>query len=514
MVSRAYPLLSRRELLRLGMAGAVWLSAPVDSAEARGDGAPELLIRNGRVVAPAGTAVQDVRIAGEKIVELGRDLARRTGSEEIDATGLEVLPGGIDPHVHLRLPESYAMAWADDFTSGSNAALAGGITTLGHMSVPEPGAGLLDTLQREREIVARDAICDVFVHVVLLEAPLEALRSQLPALAAAGQPSIKIFTNLETFDGHLSDWLRVLEWARNAGVLTLVHCEDQSTLRVHVERLIAAGRGGLESFAESRPPIVEVAATQRAAALCEAARAPIYVVHVSCARALEVCEQARTRGLPFFVETRPIYLHLTREHYERPDGRLAIGVPPLREAGDVAALWSGLARGAIDTLGSDHVPWTREQKLDPALTVAEPPAGMSNLQVMLPMLYSEGVRTKRISLERFAAVTSTNPARLFGLYPRKGAIAPGADADLVLWDPARTRPVRASDGFSRTGFSIYEGTSVTGWPRTTIRRGAIVYDEGSARGKPGGGQLLRRRRWSGLEPADLAWGASTRDRSD
>jgi len=274
-----------------------------------------------------------------------------------------------------------------------------------------------------------------------------------------------------------------------------MHCEDLAIVSLSQQRLIAEGRGSLTYFAESRPVVAEAVATERAVAMSEAAGAPIYIVHLSSERALRVAEQGRARGLPVYVETRPIYLHLTEERFTGPDAGLYIGQPPLRTRRDQDALWTGLATGSIHVVGSDHVGYTREQKLDPSQTVATHRAGMSNLQVLRPMLFSEGVRTGRLTLERFVAVTATNPAKLFGLYPRKGTIAVGSDADLVLWDPGQTRTIRDADILSKSGFSIYAGWEVTGWPRRTIRRGEIVYENGRVVGSAGSGRLVTRQRW-------------------
>jgi len=218
-------------------------------------------------------------------------------------------------------------------------------------------------------------------------------------------------------------------------------------------------------------------------------------VHLSSERALRVTEEAQARGVPVYVETRPIYLHLTRERFDGDTPGLYIGQPPLRTRDDLDALWDGIARGTIHVVATDHVAYTREEKLDPSQNVARHRAGMSNLQVMLPMLFSDGVRSGRISLDRFVEVTSTNPAKLFGLYPRKGVVAVGSDADLVLWDPDETRTIRDEDMFSGSGYSVHAGRVVTGWPTLTMRRGEIVYRDGEIRGEAGSGQLAPRARW-------------------
>jgi dihydropyrimidinase len=455
-----------------------------------------LIIHNGLIVTAEQRFEGDIRIRGDKIVEIGHHLLRCEDDErEMDAQGLLILPGGIDPHVHLTLPPSVPATdrWVDDLTSGSQAALAGGITTVGNMSFPQPGETPLATLKRETRAVAQQAIADVMLHPVLLP-PIEAALREFPQLAAEGCTTIKVFMSMKDFDRHISGYLTALRVAGEMGILTMIHCEDYATISVATEALLAEGRGSLRYYAESRPVVAEVVATQRAVGMCEVARAPIYVVHLSCERALRVCEEAQARSLPVYVETRPLYLHLTRERYLDPDGALYVGQPPLREAHDVAALWEGLAKGSIHIVATDHAPWTRQQKLDPSLNIARLRPGVNNLQVMLPMLYSEGVLKERISLERFVALTSTNAARLFGLYPRKGTIAVGSDADLVLWDPTERREVGAIELFSRAGFSIYEGMEVTAWPRITIRRGQVVYQEGRITARPGSGQLVQRGR--------------------
>jgi dihydropyrimidinase len=236
----------------------------------------------------------------------------------------------------------------------------------------------------------------------------------------------------------------------------------------------------------------ELVAIERAIAMCRATGAPTYIVHLSSARALAACAAARAEGLPLYVETRPLYLHLTDERYQQPDGPLYVAQPPLRAAGDREALWRGLADGTIDTLGSDHAPWTRALKLDPKLDLPHPRPGVAELDTMLPMFFTEGVLGGRISLERFVALTATNAARLFGLYPRKGTIAVGSDADLTIWETNERRTIRDADLFSRAGHSVYAGHELRAWPRTTIRRGAVVFDGGKIVARAGSGEVIPR----------------------
>jgi dihydropyrimidinase len=458
------------------------------NAQAQQGGPGEIILRGGQIFTGEQALDADLRIRNGQIAEIGPKLAASSGAREIDARGLIVLPGGIDPHVHV------AGNWADDYTSGSAAALAGGVTTLSNFVPQRPGDAPGAALDAAEQLIRAQAIADVMLHTTIGD-PATFDGSWFSALTDRGQPSIKIYTYRPVFDQNAPGFLRLLKSAGSAGVLTMIHCEDGAILSTTAQQMIAEGRGSLRYFADARPALAEEVATQRAVAMSEATGAPIYVVHVSSARALRVVQDAQRRGLPVFVETRPIYLHLTRERYERPDGPLYVSHPPLREKADQDALWNGLADGTIHVLASDHAPLTRERKMDSSQTVARQSPGMENIQVMLPMLFSEGVKTGRIDLKRFVAVSSTNPAKLFGLYPRKGAIAIGSDADVVLWDPNARRPIRDQDTLSGSGFSVYAGREITGWPRMTIRRGEIVYADGKVVGRAGSGQLVRRAGW-------------------
>jgi len=445
----------------------------------------DLVIRGGTIVTAGGEARADLGIAGGRVAQLGGELA---GARELDATGKLLLPGGIDAHVHLSTPPGprEGPQWVDDFTSGSAAALAGGITTLGNMTFLSPGETPLVGLAREAQ-----TICDLFLHPVLGAITPDVL-AEIPALLGAGCNTIKYFTTPPSFDAQIAGYVEATRRAGAERLLTLIHCEDSALLSDAAATLAAAGQTSLRYYAESRPPISEIVATQRAVAIAEATGAPVYIVHLSCARALAVCAEAAARGVPVYVETRPFYLHLTRERLLEPDGAKYIGQPPLREAADVDALWAGLRAGTIHTVCTDHAPWSLAAKLDPTLTITRLRPGAENLQTMLPLLYSEGVRKGRISRGRLVEVLSTNVAKLMGLYPRKGTIAVGSDADLVIFDPDLTRTIDAAMLHSHADYSVYEGWEVTGWPTTTIRRGEIVFADGQITGQPGSGELVRR----------------------
>jgi dihydropyrimidinase len=452
--------------------------------------AGDLLIRGGTVVTAAGKQRADIRIRGEKILEVGLLEAAASDDRVIDAAGLLIFPGGIDPHVHLS-PATEAFPFIDDFESGSRAALAGGITTVGHMAFPSAGELPLATLSRERQLIETQTIADVFVHTTILE-PSEAAIAQLPELVKIGQPSIKIFMPFESFESQFPSFIQLMRAAGAAGIRVAIHCEDAHTLNYETQALVRAGKTSFDYYNQSRPIVSEVVAAQRAIAMAETTGASIYIVHLGAARALEAAKSARA-SLPVAVETRPLYLHLTQDVYHSDDGGLFVGMPPIRAGSDRDALWAGLKDGSIDTVATDHAPWTRQQKLAADHTISAPRPGVNNLQFMLPMLFSAGVVQGRISLERFVAVTSENAAKLFGLYPRKGAIAPGSDADLIVWDATRKRTIDDRDTFSKAGFSIYSGTEVTGWPQVTIRRGEVVYEQGEVRATKASGRLISRR---------------------
>ncbi len=450
----------------------------------------ETVIRGGTVVTPGLEAVLDVGIAGGVIAQLGGEM---TGDVEIDATGRYVLPGGIDAHVHLTPPGTGpgSWQWVDDFEVGTRAAAAGGITTVGNMSFPRQGEQMLEGLERDLADAEANAVVDYFQHPVLLNPDDEGVE-QIATLAEAGHPSIKVFLSFRRFDRHVDGYLRAMTAAAAAGSVVLVHCEDPAILHCCGTALFEAGRTEARYYPESRPVEAERIATERAVGYCATTGAATYVVHLSSEAALDACRVARARDLPVYVETRPIYLHLEESRFDEPDGAKYAGAPPLRTDRDRDALWAGINDGTVATVATDHAPWTLEQKTDPTIPAHELRQGMAELETMLPVLWSEGVVTGRISVARFVEVTSTTAARIFGLYPRKGAIAPGSDADVVVWDPTVTRTVDGSAMHSRAGYSPYDGWAITGWPELTISRGEIVARGTDVVATPGRGRLAPR----------------------
>ena len=450
----------------------------------------DLVIRGGTVVTAENRSIVDVGVRDGVIAQLGGVMR---GRRELDARERLVLPGGIDPHVHLTCSDATESepGWVDDFESGSATALAGGITTLGNMSFVLPSETMAHRMDVEGEMVRKQSIADVMLHPVMLS-PMGSTVDEISTLPGRGVTSLKFFMSFPTFEAFAGQFLLAMRAAGQAGSITMIHCEDLATIECCSTLVGRKAHVHLTDFAETRPVLAELAATQRAIAMCELTGAPTYIVHLSSARALTICAEARARGLPLYVETRPLYLHLTRECYERDDGLLFVAQPPLRESADREALWRGLADGTIDTMGSDHAPWTEEMKRSQHLDMWNMRPGMAELETMLPLLLTEGVLAGRLSLERFVAVTATNAARLFGLYPRKGTIAVGSDADLVIWDTHEPRPLRGRTLHSRAGHTVYEGHAMRASVHTTIRRGEIVFENGQVVGRPGSGILLAR----------------------
>jgi dihydropyrimidinase len=480
------------KLIRLGLI--ILTFASVASATAQSP--PELIIRDGLLVTAAGRTEGDLRIRNGTIVEIGRNLSAAAGTREIDAKGMLVIPGGIDPHTHLL--EAPGRKGDDDYTSASRAALAGGITTIGNFIHQVAGEDLTVTLDKAAAVVQKQAIADVILHLRAhtlgpVKAPLPA-DAEVRMLAERGY-SLKFYLIRPEFDQNAADYLRLLFRAGAAGLLTMIHCEDNAINTVMRERLIAADHTDIRYVNESQPIVSEEVAVQRAVAMSEVTGSPIYIVHLTSERALRVAEAGMARGLPVYVETRILYLHLTNERFAALDGGLYTGNPPMKEKRDQDALWAGIAKGTVHVVATDHIGFTREEKLNPPPSIRNVKPAGNYLQENLPLLYSQGVRTKRMTLEQFVAVTSTNPAKLFGLYPRKGTIAVGSDADVAIWDPNVKHTIRDGEQLNNGNFSVFAGWEVTGWPVVTIRRGEVVYQNGKITGPAGSGQLAARHRW-------------------
>lgn len=450
----------------------------------------DLILRNTLAVTAGGSSHVDIGIENGRIAQMG---GRMSAHREVDVESRTVTPGGVDAHVHLTSPSrrSREINWSDDFESGTKAAAAGGITTVGNMSFPEPDETMPVGIARDTAEAQALSVVDFFMHPVLLR-PTEENIATIPALHEAGHTSLKFFMSYGNFDRNVPAFLQAMKKVKEAGGISLIHCEDAAIIACCCDALRRLGKTDPEHYPAARPVFSEVVSTQRAVAFAEVTGCPTYVVHLASARALLACQEGRNRGLPVYVETRPLYLHLTKAVHAAPDGAKYAGAPPVREQSDSDALWAGLQFGSVDALASDHAPWSLQEKLDPAFDATNLRQGVADLETSLPMLFSAGVRTSRISLEQFVAVTSTNPAKLFGLYPRKGTIAVGSDADLVVWDESTVRVIDGSRMNSRCDYSPYDGLEITGWPKWTLSRGEIVFEDGNVTASSGRGRLAQR----------------------
>jgi dihydropyrimidinase len=453
----------------------------------------DLAIRHGTVVTADREFAADVGVQDGTIVELGQVGA---ASDEIDAGGLLVLPGGVDVHTHLDMqPLRGGDRSPDDFFSGTVAAACGGVTTIVDYARQYPGATLADTVA-DWDVRARDkAVIDYGFHLVVAE-PTQQILDEIPRIVEAGFPSFKIFMQRHTDVGIL----QIMRAAGANGGLSMVHCQSAAIDEDAHTRLIAEGSASARFWSEARPVASEAEAVARAIDYAAYTQAPIYMVHISSAHALERVGAGKARYSRLWAETRPCYLLLTSEHYAEPEPEYLkyTGYPPLREPSDLEALWAGLRDGVLDTVGSDHAAWTVEQKQRASKDVNDLPVGLPGIEVQTRAVFSEGVSKARINAQRFVQVMSTEPARLLGLAPRKGSIAVGADADVLLLDPRRRATVRFAEMHSRCGYEPCEGLECIGWPVLTLSRGeAIARDGQPLNPRPGRGQLVRRSRFSG-----------------
>lgn len=349
------------------------------------------------------------------------------------------------------------------------------------------------SLRRGVERGMRDAersLADFAFHLVVTD-PSEAARAEVPALVRDGHAGLKVFMVTPRFVERREDYRILLRAASDAGAVVAIHAEDHAIVSARTAELHASGRTGVEHFPKSRPVEAEVKAVAEAVELAATTEATIYLVHLSSRAALDALRDGRRRAR-VFGETRPLYLYLTRAQFDRPDAALWVGQPPLREPEDVDAVWTALADGTLDTVGTDHIPHLRAAKLAPSLTFDRIPPGVSNLETVLPMLYSEGVRKGRLTLSRMVDVLAAAPARIAGMHPRKGVLAVGSDADLVVFDPEARRTIRAAELHSACDYDPYEGWDVVGWPEVVLSRGEIVFERGDISAKPGRGRFVPR----------------------
>ncbi len=457
-----------------------------------------MLIKGGIVVDAAGERQGDVRVGPDgRVVEVGEDLQPAAARTEAvhDATGKLVIPGGVDPHTHMNLPIG-AVRVSDDFASGSRAAAIGGTTSFIDYVTVARGEDPMGTVEKWREWAEPSAV-DWGLHLTFTEVVPD---SVVAAGVAAGITSFKLYLaypdRLEVDDGTA---LRLMQTARREGALVTLHCENGLAIEELRRQAVEAGRLAVAEHATTRPPVLEAEAVQRAGALAEVAGTAIYVVHVSSADALEAVLSARGRGVDITAETCPQYLYLDVSMLSGPDGADFCCTPPLREPHHAVRLWEGLASGEIQTVATDHCPfWRADRRAGVAgraggfADFTEVPGGLPGIETRLALLY-EGVTSGRITRSDWVRLSCEGPAKAFGLWPEKGWLGVGADADVVVWDPGRQQRLDADALDMATDHSPYAGRVVTGWPELVLSRGRVVARDGRFVGEPGWGRYLARR---------------------
>lgn len=464
-----------------------------------------LLIKSGTVVTHERSFPADVLVEGEKIVDLGPDI-EASNAELVDASDKLILPGGVDPHTHFDL-EMFDTVSSDDHYTGHKAAAFGGTTTVMDFVPQTRGSTLKEDIALWHVKADQKAVLDWGFHMNITHLDKQ-VEGEIPALLDEGIATLKVFMayngRLRLQDGEIS---RVLQIAREHGMLTMLHAEDGDGIDTLVAEALAAGYTSPAWHARTRPAMGAVEAVLRGCALAEQADAPVYIVHMNTAGGVEQLNFARQRGARVMGETCPQYLFFAEEHLSRPDGAKWIASPPMRSEADNQALWDALANDRLQTVGSDHCPFFLDgtQPIDyEGKPIAIPgkelgaqdftkiPNGLPMVGDRMPLLWGYGVGEGKLSPEQFVALTSTNPAKIFGLYPRKGSIVVGADADLVIWDPERELTYGLAHSQHRTDYNLFEGWKLKGFPEKVFSRGELIVDGEKWLGAAGRGQFLKR----------------------
>ncbi|MGX5719772.1 dihydropyrimidinase [Shinella zoogloeoides] len=462
------------------------------------------VIKGGTIVTADLTYKADVKIEGGKIVGIGPDLS---GDEVLDAAGCYVMPGGIDPHVHLEMPFMGTYS-ADDFESGTRAGLAGGTTMVVDFCLPDPGQSLLDALKRWDNKSTR-ANCDYSFHMSVTWWGEQVFDEMKTVVEEKG---INTFKHFMAYKGALmvndDEMFASFQRCAALGALPLVHAENGDVVAAMQQKLMDEGNNGPEGHAYSRPPSVEGEATNRAIIIADMAGAPLYVVHTSCEQSHEAIRRARQNGMRVYGE--PLIQHLTldeSEYFDKDWDHAARRVmsPPFRNRQHQDSLWAGLASGSLQVVATDHCAFTTEQKRTGIGDFRKIPNGTGGLEDRMPMLWTHGVNTGRLTMNEFVAVTSTNIAKILNVYPRKGAILVGADADIVVWDPKRSKTISAKNQQSSIEYNVFEGKDVTGLPRYTLTRGVVAIEESTVKTREGHGQFVRREPFTAVNKALSTW---------
>lgn len=454
----------------------------------------DLVVQKARVVNADGVLEADVGILGDKIAALGQGLA---GRQVICAEGKWVLPGLIDAHVHLELPVGELVS-ADDFESGTIAAACGGTTTIIDFVTPQRGQPLAEAVAERRAQADGRVAVDYALHLTAVDARAETLAA-LSALAAQGYPTLKLYTTYPSLRVGDDELLALFACCRENGLLPLVHAENDAAISYLQHRFLSQGYTEARWHARSRPPLVEAEAVHRVLMLAGVVGTPLYLVHLSTREALREVRAARKRGQTVWAEVCVQHLLLSERAYEQPNAEAMNLVlsPPLRAAEHQRALWRALGRGELDVVSTDHCPWTRAQRERGSADFTRIPNGIPGVETRARLLWQAGVNRRRLSISRLVEVCATTPARLMGLYPRKGAVAVGSDADLVIWDPRRPWTLRAGDLHQRVDHCPYEGWRGQGAPEWVLLRGQVIVQDGQFVGHCGQGHFIPRQRCNG-----------------
>jgi len=462
------------------------------------------VIKGGTVVTADLTYKADVKIEDGRIVEIGPDLA---GDEVLDAAGCYVMPGGIDPHVHLEMPFMGTYS-ADDFESGTRAGLAGGTTMVVDFCLPDPGQSLLDALKRWDNKSTR-ANCDYSFHMSVTWWGEQVFDEMKTVVEEKG---INTFKHFMAYKGALmvndDEMFASFQRCAALGALPLVHAENGDIVAAMQQKLMDAGNNGPEGHAYSRPASVEGEATNRAIIIADMAGAPLYVVHTSCEQAHEAIRRARQNGMRVYGEPLIQHLILDESEYANKDWDHAarrVMSPPFRDRKHQDSLWAGLAAGSLQVVATDHCAFTTAQKRTGVGDFRKIPNGTGGLEDRMPLLWTHGVVTGRLTMNEFVAATSTNIAKILNVYPRKGAILVGADADIVVWDPKRTKTISAKSQQSAIDYNVFEGKAVTGLPRFTLTRGVVAIEEGTVKTREGHGKFVSREPFAAVNKALSTW---------
>ncbi|TKT74410.1 dihydropyrimidinase [Aquamicrobium sp. LC103] len=457
----------------------------------------DLAIRGGTIVTASDMFKADIGIAGEKIAVIAETVA---GAErEIDASSLYVMPGGIDSHVHIAQPSGPGIVMADDFASATASAAAGGNTLVMPFALQQRGASLRGSVEEYRTLAEGECHIDTAFHLIVSDPTPAVLGQELPALVEAGYTSFKVFMTYDDLVLNDRQLLEVFDVARATQALVMVHCEGYDTIKFLAERLERAGKTEPYYHAVSRPEIVEREAAHRAISHAELIDVPMMIVHVSGRETMEQVRWAQQRGLKVYAETCPQYITLTAESLKglNMTGAKYVCSPPPRDCDSQKAIWEGIAQGVFQTFSSDHCPFrydSTDGKLNPKARTSFRwvPNGIPGVETRLPILFSEGVSKGRITPQKFVELSATNHAKMYGLYPRKGSIGIGFDADLALWNPNRKETIRQEILHHGADYTPWEGFEVTGWPVMTVSRGTIVVEDGKIVAGKDHGRVLER----------------------